>query len=749
MVTPIVTSDAIIAEHPPHKVYVRQRWADPWVEIEHLYCDWLEYACGPEIGRAQLSWRYGRGLRPGEPQYQDVDRTDLVGWYVRVEVFAPLPDVGAESFLWIGKISEEEDRRDGALRRQNGDRLASGNQSLVAYDMAIELGRVHVHESIVQDTADPLIASVPERTIGRAIGFNLGQGESRDLVRANATAAESEGGPEVGDHGTKIFCEDFDDAVKWDAAEILRYLLAYFSPSDGDEETIPYALAGQVECLEWLEPEVQAEGKTVLQILNELVNRRRLAGYRIDVDEIPTPNRVDVVLFSLAEADIELNAETTFPANDQQKSLDFDRAFDILDAPVRDAAGHRYDQIIVRGERMTSMITVSSHDETLVADWTAAEEALYEAGASDVAGYSDLSEEEQDKANARAREDDALQRVYSWFRIPKDWDGFVKKAVPLDAGEDPVVNAAFPKIAETGLPIETETRDFWRAGLRLEPRLPIFEHHTYTGPTASERLIEPEKDVPEGSIAEKLPPIVAIQTVAADAATDTDAEFELVDKLATDSIAGEELEQRDFSCHVRVQDHTPGIALKVAQAGRQHMIAKADFAPLSEDEDGILDWNVPDGNLIATVHLKSDDHVTQVYPPDDDPSLVDLDFVRQLTIDVPDAELIYAPPLTVVAINKGKLERTQNLGSWIRDDRDRLTRIAKLAHAWYGVDRQILDLTYRQVSGLFRVGDLITEIGAEATLETINTIITFVRIDLVNGTTQVKTQFAELDVLAF
>jgi hypothetical protein len=70
-----------------------------------------------------------------------------------------------------------------------------------------------------------------------------------------------------------------------------------------------------------------------------------------------------------------------------------------------------------------------------------------------------------------------------------------------------------------------------------------------------------------------------------------------------------------------------------------------------------------------------------------------------------------------------------------------------LAFAWYGQQRRTLNLTIQGIVAIagFDLGVLVEEIGAGATLETINTVITSISYDLVAGTTQISTAFGEID----
>jgi hypothetical protein len=130
----------------------------------------------------------------------------------------------------------------------------------------------------------------------------------------------------------------------------------------------------------------------------------------------------------------------------------------------------------------------------------------------------------------------------------------------------------------------------------------------------------------------------------------------------------------------------------------------------------------------------------------------DPEFLRTLTIDASDyAALHYVAPQTVVAVEMGQLIRT-NAGGLIRDDRDFLRRIARLAYEWYGRRRQALTISYRGATPFGKVGELITELGTGATNEPIRTVITEVRIDFAQNATDthkttIQTQWSEMDVL--
>jgi len=205
---------------------------------------------------------------------------------------------------------------------------------------------------------------------------------------------------------------------------------------------------------------------------------------------------------------------------------------------------------------------------------------------------------------------------------------------------------------------------------------------------------------------------------------------------------------RTFSASLRMQTDAPGIIVRVSGDYGQHAIASADFVKLECDEDpGPFNWR---DDLCVTIAMQADWHVEQEYPASIAANPTDA--ARIMTIDAGRvAELHYVAPWTIVDLLDGSLVRTL-VGGFVRDDRDLLEDLARVAYEWYGSQRQTLDLLYRSAADLCRIGDLITKIGADATEETIRTVVTEITLTLARSThethtTQVKTQWAELDPL--
>jgi hypothetical protein len=85
-------------------------------------------------------------------------------------------------------------------------------------------------------------------------------------------------------------------------------------------------------------------------------------------------------------------------------------------------------------------------------------------------------------------------------------------------------------------------------------------------------------------------------------------------------------------------------------------------------------------------------------------------------------------------------------GGYITDDRERLKNIARVAYEWYCVPRYALDVTMRTLLLDYEIGQMITNIQHGTLTQAINSVVTEIAMDLVAGTTTIKTKFAELDL---
>lgn len=686
----------------------REHWADAWVPdlrtiaLEAVWCS------APALPTATIQVRYGYLSFSGFPEWVKVDKHET--WpdqFVKIQF--PMvrieegEDAGEWEYrTWYGVVALEEDQLGGCTFKttRSGNTTqtqvtASGLQTFSAYGLEKLLADWPIKYSVINDGG-----SLNE--VKRALTFN------RD-GKPNRTAAKI-----LGSHA---FESDLTVAQFWSTRDIAEYLLEWQTPRDSaGNRLVLFKLAG-LGLPDWDKPAVSQETQSCGSLLTSLINRRQMLSWRLTVDEDITPDEVHVDVFSLARTEITLPITGTpkIEPSSRQKSIEFDKDQSTRVTLKRSKVGV-YHQVILRGAPMRAVGSFSFVDGTLVAGWDSSLQTLYDAGASLSAGYSALDDEEKRVRDAAARGVSRLEEVYSFFRIPTDWDrkvadgenGFKEFLFAGDvAGESPVyLGTCF-----------------------VEPTMPLIQGVDYS----TDKIANGAPGISDFTIAtnlEETPPLVFFKR------PDQPTKWIAGDKLGT---AGELPRgygsdgNTRFSVSVQVPNESKGLVIRV-QGDPQHAIAPTDFAPLAVDEQlGGVDWR----SAIVTLSLPFDQHAEGIWPED---LPANVDCPRILILEAGDRyKKHYVAPNTVVGVDKdGALVRST--GGWIPkagtdDDETKLTALAKVAHAWYGEDHCVLTL---ETSRLFPiadldVGDLITEIGNKPPATgghraTVNTTISEIRL---------------------
>jgi hypothetical protein len=725
------------------QVHFKLDWATVWLPITdpattvmpHLFCDNLQLGMMPQGSQAQLSFHLARGIRHDEPEFRDPNGEDIqftidaVGGYVMVECFE---DEQARQennpFIppWVGIITDCNRDLEGA------DNVLK----YTAHGLEWLLTRNRLTTSWVQDSA------WLEVEIGRALPFN-GRGSCRDhhaITTPNCTKLK-------GERDAHIFSRDPLEplfTIPWSAWHILHYLIKYHPPksiqgrqfADQANAAIPWAVpedAGtDVTGLKWHQPQqLDCDGRTLAEIISQVIDPRRLSTWWVEVDTDVYPNVVNIRVAALNEADIELGDEDIV-ANGRQVTVSCLEDPGTKLSTLSESLANQYDRVVVRGARIGTCFTVSIADGTLEKDWTDAEETIYIDGAS-AAGDYPAGKAEREARNDTIRKSDQVKRVYSHFRIPQDWDGSATNVIGGDS------HLALPYPYALDDPDANDPDDFWYPGLRLENYLPLYESTDYSGSAIQDRItamIEGDlaassfdTTLPDGSAAPLKRPLIVLKLGASGG-----DRYEQVEKLSSHNEKYRSGLGRHHCCSTTCQEDSAGFVLTVHGA-LAHALASADFipatAPPSSDRPD-LDWNY----LIATVFLQTDSHVEQSIPETPDNTL---DCERVLTIDLPQYRFDYVVPTTVVALEDGALVHSD--GGPVRDDRNKLAGIARMAWQWYSTTRRAIRLTYRGLDDTLALGQMVTTLDGY----TVNSVITMVTYDCVQNLSSIHTQFGELD----
>lgn len=687
-----------------------------WTVVPHLYCDRLRLAVNA-YDEANLSYAIGEGVvQPGASTFADYQPLALRGKFVRVTIVTTPSNI-----VWVGYVLADETIRDAVKNVGGVNKLVGQSQVVSAVGLEYFLDRKQIDSAVIRVTGE-----TPNYVrIQRALTFNGGPTAALDpgsAVRGNRSSG-------TGGAGVYDFSDSFDGAPLWSARQIVDHLLEYHTMRDSFGGVSPclFALHGDdTSFLEGFYPTLRSEGLTIFEALNKLCAPTRGLVWWTEYTEVLFPKLL-IRVQSAAVAAVALPAGGTLPANNNQETLDFDGELDVRQVKLSQLGHRDYHQVVARGARMTSTMTVGMPDNTLIADWSqlsgpadAGIEKKYKEGAKNDFDYGGLDDTQKKKRNDAFRRNDAFYRVYSCFRIPTNWDGKTGDGGTGQRG------FALPLLSPTGSVLGSLVKNV--QGLRMLNTLRLKRGWDYRNPSA------PKSATPTGTLAE-LAPAFAFFRVA----TSPDR-FQFCDKLgqADFALGSPESSKIETSYHLHMQQGVPGIRL-TASGGMPHAMAKSAWAgaELSETKP-----EVDYATLRATVCVEADAFAEGKYPEAGFPANTPLE-ILQLEVGE-QYRLDFLAANTVVLIENGQLVLASH-AAVLRDDHKYLQDVARLAYEWYQIDRNTLSVTFRQVRNLFELGMLITAIGSGTTQKNVNTVISTLTFDMLDGSTQLETNDATLD----
>jgi hypothetical protein len=692
---PASSASAGVRTRPHYRILIRKKWTDNWQVFPYLECIQCSAAAAPTLNKATFRWRYGNIKRADLSDVSPFSAVDLKDQYVRIEVLQPKAKTYSH---WVGVFADEllDDRGTGS---NSAPLPPEGDQAITAYGLGFLLDRKFVRETVATNDGTNVVK------IDAPLAFNqdyvkgfieLGNRTAAPLSVVSATGA---------DVAVPVFSSERDgsfNAFPWTAADIVDYLLCFFGPSD-----VPFYLGGQTDALEALIlPRVEPRGQTVWQILNEIIDRRYGLGFSVRVGD----KSAEVHVFTTMQQAIKLD-DAVVPGNPNVHDLDLA------------SMGHRpenvnfqadtlntYRRIVVAGEPILSMFTVSFNDGSLEEYWTDSEEDDYKNVGANLAAGEGTAE-----TLDRLRTSDAFNHVFSTFQIPASWNWLAGEGEGHSGGPRHNANPnpdwkGF--LAGDGFEDRMAGAPVRNWGHRLLRSLP---------------LLKPVQLDPADP--EYREPVVLIQDPI------TKKYRHVEHAIAVDDVAG----------HVRMLDKD--FAFEVGMHP-QHLLA------MNHWDQSLVTQHAPKYDyttIIATVAARTD---TRLSVAVDLPQNDAID--RTLHIAIEDAELWYCVPGTVLQIDPddGSLVHASLTtlapfntarGYVIRDDSPRLRQIAALAEAWYGTPRSSMTLGVSDLWSQYQVGAFIRNVSDRSRFQQVNSVITEIIWDFQTMRTTLRTQFSELD----
>lgn len=419
-------------------VFTKERWDDDWTEQPSMTIERVVWSLWPSLPIAEVLFKYGKVLLPGETTFSTITKTDFLGYFVKLEIEAEDGDL-----LWVGFVDEKVDYQGGV---ESG--VAYGRQLLTCYSLSQVLGLERFRESYWWDAG----ASVA-RTSGSAIAFNANGKPNRTPSKPTTS---------------HLFSSDPLFADFWSSRDIAEYILDYHMPKD-DSGTlkIEWFLENLEFLPDWDRPTIETDRATVLQILNQVIDRRYFLSAFDSYEDDGTDQTAKINVVSLATSIVDLGSSRTIPAATTQNDIVLwnDPA---TSASVQTSASGMYHQIIARGAKRTATVSLDV-GTGLYKSWDTDDVTAYNEAASEDAAYAAWGSYQRDRANEIARQQPVLGHVYRLLEL-RHTDDFTVNLTGL--GNDPIFQ-------DDAL---TPARHYaFFNSIEIQPMLPFYHGVDYSG----------------------------------------------------------------------------------------------------------------------------------------------------------------------------------------------------------------------------------------------------------------------------
>ena len=736
--------------------------ASRWELDRHLRCRQLRLPVLPGAGISQaiLEYEYGTISRFGGDFTLELRRA-LIGSFVRILLNSGDPDefkqrednegglfaITTEK-AWVGFVITQQDfDSTDAFAGAAAGTEERGDQEIIAVGPEWLLSRKQLHTSRIRDNA-----TGDTYEIQRALPFNLHTGNVRAdspqdqpnlSTSSKNVTPQSPSGFTAGIEVLSFAQQLSTDAEPWRADQIIRYLFDFHAPVRVTYQGSPIHrypnMNWHVINSQMFAPyvmQINAHGRTIMSLLEEIANPRRFANFTIEyfVTGIADENfgEWDVRFNSVTSSAINPpGGGTPIPANPRTIQFDISGTLDATKTRTEDAA-QEFDQVYVTGARRGVVATFKLLGPYLKEGWTSQEETIYDLDLAQLPQgdlrdfFNDNAIPHEDKLQ-RAKElrKDVVGNVYSRWIMPDDTD--LIQLIQPDLSD-----------AETIL-FETEMGKQYLPGLRFQKKLPMNQRWDYSVDPPV-----PLRGAPRHP--EKMDIFTIFKT------RDIGGEETFVKGQNLGLVMKSESNVGDVdSVAITPLEDAPGLWIRPL-AHEPHWMARQKSGIAFSDTVAAFDYTT---EIEVTVYFHLDDFAFGGYPA----SIYDLGrernanthYIRLGNVAFHDVAL----PGTVLDIREGKkitfqVQDPNPPGLFedkkliIRDDRDILNDIARLAYEWYGKRRDAYSLSFRQIILDADPGMIVTDIDLQST----DLVITEVVWDLREGMTSVATGYGDPDFSA-
>lgn len=621
------------------------------------------------------------------------------------------------------------------------------------------ISSTHIANSITSDEETDFFE------IRRAIGFNE---DPRGVRPGNMQGGSSFSGCRV---FARLANQEITDTAgepynaRWSVKQAIEYTLRHDATPFRVQGAQPSARANTFQWGFTLQeqtlldvlpfPTVSREGKTVSQVLSELVTKKSGIAARVGWDnrgDDPTKLRVIINYISTSASEFRIGTVRFF-ASPEKWQLNLRMSSPAISFSFSESAYSAWDQVVVESAYVTTTATIPLDDDsTLIPAWSSEQEAAYR--------YPDVSThiDDEDKNLAAdkfrsSRKNAEVFRTwtlnYQYFTSPTGTNFFIRPSgffmapdpdridvVSLPPGRPQNIRRAY---YYDGVSAFDQRIDLYRK--EFLPELPI------------------PYDVTDGK--PKLPNVFFLTDRYPEDPEEPidylESGYTYGDKLAK---SGSWYDGRSWSVTVSTgngesknnDDHLAGPAIYLdVNGGPQHFIAKSAMEDatfispqndVTSDKVQALDFK----DAFVTVAMEADIRYTARYPETitlntDAPAKIKRVVFDNLRLDI-------ALPGYVDRISDDGTIGFSLDGKLLRDDRVLINNLAKTLWQQASIARRPFSLVMRELTthGI-NIGALIEKIYTAAGVDDTNSVVTQIEYDFKDGTIAYATQYEEMEVV--
>lgn len=693
-------------------VEVKEKWSDEWELVQYLFPIQAVHHAAPNVDTATIGYHFGDIQREDQTSFSIYTPQRLRDWFIRITI---LRDGASEPTpIWTGIVVDDE-------LELHSQTTLKGDQTLHALGLEHLLNRRPITSTYVstEDNQPPVESGGDYARIDRLVTFNLPAeyGHSLQADRLTQDAVNLKGNrtenklQENGQDTSHVFARE---GHIWGYRDICEYLLERFPPDDGPT----FKLVGALDALQEFRGIVTVQGKTVLTLLNELIDHRNGLGFYFDLQEDICYINVDSV------SDVALSYGIgKIPANSNQVDFTVPTAYPhthLLDSvPFHTNAINTVDRVEVWGEPVMVFGTFGYRDGTLVKGWNSSIETDYKTALGSNAKENDIYRSEQ-----------KFRDVFTKFVVPEDWGHDLGET---DGDPDGPTNNVAPTIKDDGsLDIATKA-GYFNQGMRFEDYIPLYEGWDYR--------VDPPTDLTAFGQNQEYRPIFAVikDTVQGwmhKPATDGWCFLDRISEYPSLKYL-KNVNARALTNQLGVQlDASPNHYM--ANTSINHGVARSETQPELNYQD-----------LVVSLFWKTSERFKIVIknPAAEEGQSDDSTFkTGRIKIIRTPFELWYAAPRTVIDVDQNQdLVFLPDSYTTLRDEREQMERWVAFVKAWYGRKRQATTIGIDQIGIYVPLMAMIKEIKTIQGNEPIRTVVSSRVIDFANNKTILSTGWGNAD----